>query len=271
MRNLWQKWRNLKQNPVYLREQGHWGEPNPFFTRINRYWPFVAMAAIVFGACGGSSTIFNFFGTSNDELFALYCLICFPSALLTMLTLYGTFMAPALTAPMISLEQSGGSWDMLRLTPYSMRSILLAKLFGALSRLKVWWPILILSGIQLAGLLMTSSIAVGFDVDVAITIFVGALNGFLRPWAEVILAALIGMFTSMWVRSATTSLAITYGVVILFRIINSSLVWVTIFAFIIDDVEGIWVGQFVSTFIYYLVIAGLIYGILWKADKMFSS
>lgn len=270
MLNAWQKWRDLKQHPVYLREQGHWGEPNPFFTRINRYWPFIAMAAIVLGACGGASSIFNFFGTDNEELIALYCLICFPSALLAMITLYGTFMAPALTAPMISLEQSGGSWDMLRLTPYSMRSILLAKLFGALSRLKVWWPILILSGIQLAGLLLTSFAAFSLEPGAAITILVAALNGFLRPWAEVILSALIGMFTSMWIRSATTALAITYGVVILFRILNSSFIWVAIFTAAIGDIEGIWAGQFVSTLIYYLVIGGVVYGIWWKSDRMFQ-
>ena len=59
-------------------------------------------------------------------VFFIWCLICLPNIGLSMLTIYGTIMAPALTAPTISQELNAGTWDMLLVTPFDQSDIIFA-------------------------------------------------------------------------------------------------------------------------------------------------
>ena len=52
LRSGWRWFRSLNENPIYLREKGGWGNPNPFYEMLRRYSPFVVMAAIVLGLSG---------------------------------------------------------------------------------------------------------------------------------------------------------------------------------------------------------------------------
>ena len=183
------------------------------------------MGSIVLGACAGFSNPALLSG--NETLLALYCLVCIPAVLVGMMTLYGTFMAPALTAPLISMEINRSTWDVLRTTPQSTQSILLAKLFGSMARLRIWWVLFGLSIVQ--GLVM----AAGFSLaggNLAIWGWLIGLATAVRPWVEIVFAAFIGMYLSTVVKSATISLVGAYAAVLFFKLFNSSLLWTGILA-----------------------------------------
>ncbi|VAW34305.1 hypothetical protein MNBD_CHLOROFLEXI01-4387 [hydrothermal vent metagenome] len=263
-RSGWYWIRSLKENPIYLREKGEWGNPNPFYEKIRRYSPFVVMGAIVFGLCAGFNPAL--YGSAIDNgLFIFVALLCLPGALLSMLTIYGSFMAPALTAPAISMEVDRGTWDILRLTPHSSATILLAKLFGALNRLRIWKAMLILSAFQ------------GFILICALTAFTGqfglamlliGLGTVLRPWVEVLFAAFMGMFISTMVRSSTYALAGSYVCVALMKIFNGSLIWLGIWNLLgVDDLLAVGGGAISPVILYGTAVLLLWWGIVRQANK----
>lgn len=217
---VWQAWRTLQSNPVYLREKGHWGNPNPFYAQLMRYSPFLVIGAILFGACAGGTNLPLLGG--DDDLAAALCFLCLPGFLLTAVTLYAQFMAPALTAPSISLERANGAWDILRVTPISMQHILLAKLFGGLARLRVWPLLFALS--LLHGAIMALSVT-AFGGEQAVWGWLLGLFTAVRPWSEVIFAAFVGMFMSTVVQSAMIALVGAYSVIALVKLFNSSALW----------------------------------------------
>ena len=266
-RDGWRWLRSLKENPIYLREKGEWGNPNPFYEKLRRYSPFVVMGAIVFGLCAGVNPAF--FGSAiDDELAIFVILLCFPGALLSMLTIYGSFMAPALTAPAISMEVNRGTWDILRLTPHSSATILLAKLFGALNRLHIWKGMLILSAFQ------------GFILMCALTAFTGqfglamlliGLGTVFRPWVEVLFAAFLGMFISTVVRSSRVALAGSYMGVALMKLLNSSLIWLGIWNVLgADDLLAVGGSAISPVILYGTAVFLLWWGIVRQADKASS-
>ena len=150
--------RTLPLNPIYQREKGGWGTPNPFFENMRRYSPFFVMGLLLIGFCGGSSNSSILAG--NEALFAIYCLLCIPGIIVNIMTVAGLFLAPALTAPSICTEVESGTWEILLMTPQSTRSIVFAKMFGALARLRWLWPVLfalsMLQGIALLCSMMFS-------------------------------------------------------------------------------------------------------------------
>jgi hypothetical protein len=263
------QWRELKNHPVYQRERGGWGKPNRFYDSLSRYSPFVVMGAILFGVCAGSSNPALLAG--NDALIAFWCLLCLPGMVLNGVTLFGMLMAPALTAPTISMELDRGTWDILRATPLSTRSIIMAKLFGALARLRIWPILFALSLLQ--GLLLTCSIL--FTVgsapgeSAALGGVVVGVTSAIRPWLEILFAAFVGMIASTLVKSATTALAASYTAVILTKLFNSSLIWLGI-ASVFDLRESlVLVASGVGpTAVYLLVIVGLWIGLLRQADRL---
>lgn len=255
--------RALLENPVYRREKGDWGKPNPFYDNLSRFSPFVVMGAIFVGACAGG---LNPALLDNNELTAFWCLLCLPNILVTILTLFGAFMAPALTAPTISLELDRGTWDVLRTTPLSTRSILLAKLFGALARLRIWRLLFALSlfqGLLAVGTLLLSS------ADLAGWAWLLGLAAAIRPWLEILFAALTGMFVSTWVRSAVVALAAAYTAVVLFRLLNNSITWLVLSGVVGSDntaaVAGMSLGP---TAVYAIVTGALWFGLLRRANTM---
>jgi hypothetical protein len=69
----WGWWRNLRRNPVYLREKGEWGRPNPFYDKVNRLSPLLVLAALVIGSCTLYTNPALFLGGSDfGPLFCLY-------------------------------------------------------------------------------------------------------------------------------------------------------------------------------------------------------
>lgn len=264
-----QQWRALKNHPIYLRERGGWGKPNRFYDSLSRYSPFVVMGAILFGVCAGSSNPALWAG--NEALVAFWCFLCLPGIVLNGLTLFGMFMAPALTAPTISMELDRGTWDILRATPLSTRSIVLAKLFGALARLRIWPILFALSLLQ--GLLLTCSLVFALstasgDLAAFSGVVVGVTSA-VRPWLEILFAAFVGMVASTLVKSATTALAASYTAVALTKLFNSSLVWMGI-ASVFDLHESlVLVASGVGpTAVYMVAIVGLWIGLLRQADRL---
>lgn len=265
LRAGWRWVRSLNANPIYRREKGSWGNPNPFYETLRRYSPFVVMGAIVLGLCAGTNP--GLLGAAeDDELFAFICVLCLPGALLSMLTIYGSFMAPALTAPTISMEVDRGTWDILRLTPHTTSGILLAKLFGGLARLRIWRAMLVLSGFQAMMLFCVLSFTAETTAVSGFLIGVGAL---IRPWAEVLFAAFIGMYISTWVKSARYALAGSYVLVVLMKAFSNSAIWLGIWSlFGVDD--GIMItGSILSPAILYgTAVLLLWWGIVRQAKKL---
>ncbi len=264
----WRWWRALPQNPVYQRERGGWGKPNQFYDNLSRFSPFVVLGAIVFGICAGSSNPALLAG--NEALIAVYCLLCLPGILLNGLTMFGMLMAPALTAPTISMELDRGTWDILRATPLTTRSIVMAKLFGALGRLRIWPVLFALSLLQ--GLLITGSMIFAGSAETGspLAIWAAALGAAatVRPWLEVLFAGFTGMYVSTRLHSSTTALAGSYTAVVLIRVFNSSLLWLAVANLFELDEAAFVVSGVGPAAVYLLAIGGLWIGLMRQADRM---
>ncbi len=263
----WWHWlRTIKQNPVYMREKGTWGSPNPFYETLSRYSPFLVMGAIVLGLCaGGSSNTALFAG--NDELMIFWCLLCLPGMLLSMVTIFASVMAPALTAPAISMELDKGTWDILRMTPQSTGSILLAKLLGALARLRIWPVLFVLSLFQ--GLLITCVSALGGG-EFGLWGMVLGITTIFRPWLEILFAAFMGMFVSTWMRSATLALVGSYVGIVIVKAFNSSVLWLAAGSAVFGvESNRMFIGGTVGpVIVYFFLLVGLVVGIVLRAEKI---
>jgi hypothetical protein len=263
------QWRELKNHPVYQRERGGWGKPNRFYDSLSRYSPFVVMGAILLGVCAGSSNPALLSG--DDALMVFWCLLCLPGMALNGVTLFGMFMAPALTAPTISMELDRGTWDILRATPLSTREIVLAKLLGALARLRIWPILFALSLLQ--GLLLSCSFffALGTDAgnSAALSGVIVGMTTAVRPWLEILFAAFVGMMTSTLIHSATTALAASYTAVVLTKLFNSSLIWMGVAALIGGgEVVSFALSGLGPTAVYVVAIVGLWVGLMRQADRL---
>jgi hypothetical protein len=262
--NLWQQWQALRQNPVYLRETGAWGSPNPFYQQISRFSPFIIIGVISLGVCGGSANPALFAG--NDELMVTACFICLPGFLVTAVTLYAQIMAPALTAPTISMERASGTWDILRTTPMSLGSIFMAKLFGSLSRLRIW-PILFAMTL-LQGGIMACSLSMLGDGAALWGPVMGAATA-LRPWLEIIFAAFAGMYASTVAGTAMMALVAAYIAVVLVKIFNSGALWLAISLLAeLGETATLLLPTLIPVVIYMLLITAVWLGLLHQAKRM---
>jgi ABC-type transport system involved in multi-copper enzyme maturation permease subunit len=222
-------WRGLKENPVYLREKGVWGKPNPFYERLAVFIPFIIMGGLVLGLCVVPGNLLTLaFANENEIFFLIYCLLCLPAVLLQALTWFGVIMAPALTATTIGREIDQGNWDILRLTPQSVWSIVWAKLLGGLARLRVWpliWALSLVQALAFGGAYLLAP--AGYNWLWAAPMGLATL---LRPSLEIFLAGLMGITVSIWVRSAIMALVTTYGLLILFKLTIWLISWLTLTA-----------------------------------------
>lgn len=260
----WWRWaRALPQNPIYLREKGTWGKPNPFFDNLIRFSPFIIIGSISLGFCAGFGNPVIF--ANNEDLFTLWCLICLPGILLFMLTFFGVLMAPALTAPMISLERDRGTWEILRATPQPMASILMAKFFGALSRLRIW-PLLFVLTLLQGMVIFCSTVIISEGSPWSWSM--GAATIF-RPWLEILFAAFTGLLFSTAVRSATMALVSSYAVVVIFKLFNNSLVWVGLMSNRLEgEIARLGMSTVGPTAVYALAIIAVWGGIFYQASKL---
>ncbi|MFK7801264.1 MAG: hypothetical protein AB8G95_06515 [Anaerolineae bacterium] len=235
---MWAFLKTVRNNPIYLREQGRWGEPNQYYATLLRYLPLIILVVIALGVCGYGQA-FGVVGLS-DEAGILFALICIPNILLQMLTWVGLIIAPALTAPSVVEEVHRGSWDILRLTPMPTMHVIAAKFLGSLSRLKIWRALLIISVIYAAGTGIGSS-AFLFEQTGVGSIFWGLLSAimiFFRPWLEIGFAGLAGLTLSLWTSSTRAALIGSYALVIFFRLVlGNAVMWSTIGGMMALDFE----------------------------------
>lgn len=226
LRQAWHWWCALDQNPIYRRERGDWGRPNPYYNYLARFSPFIVLGTLLAGAC--TAWLNPLFLSQVNEAFLVSCLLCLPGILLNVLTWYGVIMAPALTAPTISLEINAGTWDVIRTTPHTDLSIVLAKFLGAMSRLRIWPTLTALSLLQ-GVILFISTLIVTNNVDapplrLVASLLIGASSA-LRPWLEVMFAGILGMYLSTQIPSTSLALAASYGGLLFVRLFNNSLLW----------------------------------------------
>ncbi|MCI0393965.1 MAG: ABC transporter permease [Chloroflexi bacterium] len=254
---------DLPGNPIYRRERGFWGKPNPFYDNLSRFSPFAVLGAIGLGFCGGASNP-SLLANPDSSLFFVYCLVCLPGVLFNVLTLFGTFMAPALTAPSISYERYQGTWELLCITPYSTASILLAKLFGALARLPIWRPLFALSLLQ-AGLLFCSTLLASEFLAGLLMVLVMVV----RPWLDILFAALLGMLISTWLRSSPLALTLTYGGVLVFKIVSGLVLWLIILERFNLPGESILIGSSLGVVTFsVLAVLALFGGLMVRAGRI---
>lgn len=252
LRQAWRWWRELEQNPIYRRERGEWGKPNPYYDHLARFSPFIVLGTLLVGAC--TAWLNPLFMSQVNEVFVVSCLLCLPGILLNVLTWYGVIMAPALTAPSISLEVNAGTWDTIRATPHTDLSIVLAKFLGAMSRLRIWPTLMAVSLLQgailfIAALIATNS-ATQPGLRAGVSLLVG-ISGALRPWVEVMFAGILGMLLSTYIRSTSLALAASYGGLLFAHLFNNSLLW--------GMMTGVFTNQSSFSYVLALVAPPLVY------------
>lgn len=152
--------------------------------------------------------------------------LCPANALAWLLGFAVPWIAPAFTATSIAQERERGTWDLVRTTTLSERSLVWAKLLGAMARL---WPALLamlllipfqlLLGVSVGGSIL-SLLGEGatFDPATSMGILPQVLAVQLAPWAHLALHTTTGLFVSALSRSSGTALAATYGAVIALRV-----------------------------------------------------
>jgi hypothetical protein len=231
---MWAFFKTVRTNPIYLREQGRWGEPNQYYATLMRYLPLIILLVLVLGVCGyGQASALM--GLSN-QTGVFFALICIPNILIQILTWIGLIIAPALTAPSVVEEVHRGSWDILRLTPMPTMHIIVAKFLGGLSRLKIWRVLLITSALYAAGAAIGSS-TLFYQESAPAPIFWGLVTGlmiFIRPWLEIGFAGLAGLMLSLWTSSTRAALIGSYALVVFFRLVLGNIVLWSIVAGMVE-------------------------------------
>lgn len=245
-------WRStVIAEPIYQRESGQWGNPNPFFESYRRYVPFVVLLALVPAICSSLNQA-NTYSLRDFSLSTLIFCLTFISVLGgIVLSWIGVYLAPAVTIPSLSYEFQQGSWDLLRLTPFTGRQIVMAKFLGSLKRLRIWVPLTALCLVQ--GLIFCMVFIANGEWFAGV---VGGISVAFRPGLDVFFAGLAGMYVATWVKSNSTALALTYGVVIFVKILSYML---TIFSSWIFIITGFSQG---SLSVVSLILPMLIYLIL---------
>ena len=219
--------KSLQSHPIYLREQGRWGEPNPYYAGLMRYLPLIIIAVLALGVFCGYGQFFSTLLGVGEAAGIIVLLVCMPNILIQILTWVGIIIAPALTAPAVVEEVNRGSWDILRLTPLPTLHIIWAKLLGGMSRLRIWWALIIFSVIYGIGTGIGTS-ALMYETTDRFAIGLGLLTmvaAILRPLLEIGFAGLAGLTISLWTASARAALIGTYSLVALSKIIFSTAVY----------------------------------------------
>lgn len=272
--------RTLPQNPIYLREHGRWGQPNRFFSTLSRYSPFVLMGAFMVGICSTSYGLPFTIGL-NEDLVGYWLMVCLPTFAVQIMLIGALVTVPTLTTPLVSTEMEQGTWEILRLTPQPMLDLLMAKMLGALARLKWLWVLLLIgTGLQAAGGVLGLLGIIAFIPDdflqqfnlSAITILLSILL-VTRPWAELAFASLLGLNISTIVRSTRLGLATCYIILFVTRTVNGNMVWSIIALLFIETLafneELIFAIMTLSpSLVYLLATAGLMLMLVWRAHRL---
>ncbi len=235
---MWNFLRKVRSNPIYYREQGRWGEPNAYFATLMRYLPLILIVVLGLSVFCGSYQLTQFLGI-GEAGGILFLLLCLPNIVIQVLTWIGIILAPALTAPSVVEEMDRGSWDILRLTPMPTMEIIVSKFLGSLSRLRIWWALLVVSVIYAivvglgtsalgaAASFFTSSGTDFQQTDGWQTVGVAVLtttSTVMRPWLEIGFAGLVGLTLSLWTNSTRAALIGSYATIFVYRTIINTIV-----------------------------------------------
>ncbi len=275
---MWNFFQKVRSNPIYLREQGRWGEPNQYFATLMRYLPLIIIVVLGVSIFCGSYQLTQLLGI-GEAGGILFLLLCLPNIVIQVLTWIGIVLAPALTAPSVVEEMDRGSWDILRLTPMSTIEIIVSKFFGSLSRLRIWRALMVLSvlyavvvGLGTTALGSAASLITGSasgltqttgwqTVGVAVLTTASTI---LRPWLEIGFAGLIGLTLSLWTNSARAALIGSYAVIMVYRMIINTIVWTLVVVLFIEyefEAMAFGAGAF-SLNIVYFISGGLLFWLL---------
>ena len=154
------------------------------------------------------------------------------------------------------------------MTPQSTRSIVFAKMFGALARLRWLWPVLFLLSILQGLALLCSMMLMGDDQLVWMAIPTGAALA-ARPWLEVLLAAMAGLLASMYMRSTMMALIASYAFIIILKLFNNGTVWYFVPTAMGAEGTMAYMWSVVGpTAVYTITLISLAIGTLWRANKM---
>lgn len=220
---MWTFLSGIRSHPIYQRERGRWGEVNGYYKRITNYlWLMIFAFPVLF-----FTNFLSPFSILGSEQFGfLFITTCLPNLAVQLITWIGLISAPAMTAPAVVEEVQRGSWDILRLTPMPVHEIVIAKLLGGLSHLKIWIPLLVISLIQIVLLLLglTASVASSLSLDSVLPFLMGSASLLLRPWLEIIFAGFIGITISLWAATTRGALISSYAIILIVKIFLSNIV-----------------------------------------------
>ncbi len=143
-----------------------------------------------------------------------------------------SWIAPALTAGTIARERELATFDLLRVTLLTERSLVLGKLGGCIAQL---WPGLLILALlipfqllMVAGSGFVQPYFFGFGALPSMMsppstewlwgwVLLAGMVGLCRPWSNLALHTTIGLFISTLLRSSGLAVAAAYGVIIAVR------------------------------------------------------
>jgi hypothetical protein len=239
---LTERWRAMLDHPILRLELQR--------IRRKRWWPgrrFFLFYPALLGAALGYGVMLALANSLGVQVVALVTglpLACLVGVITWLLSLALPWIAPALTATTIARERELGTFDLLRTTLLTERSIVLGKLGGCLAWL---WPgiltLVLLSPFQIVQVSASSSWGgllgplhlPALMTDPAygverwwVWLLLSGMAGWLRIWGDLALHAAVGLFVSVLVRSSGAAIAISYGAILAARavlwLMNSFLV-----------------------------------------------
>ena len=226
MRRWVERWRAILDHPIVRLELRR--------IRRKRWWPgrrFFLFYPAVMGAALGCGATLAFNRQSGAQLAALATgvpALCLLNTVTGLLAFALAWIVPALTATSIARERELGTLDLLRATLLTERAIVLGKLGGCLARL---WPgvlaLALLTPFQVVR--TTGSILTPYPSALMLALVSGTrwswaglalagVAGALRPWSGLAFHAAVGLFVSAWSHSSGTSVAVSYGAIIVARL-----------------------------------------------------
>ena len=230
MRGLWAK---ARDNPIFQRELRR--------IRRRRWWPgrrFYLFYPVLLGIALGYAVMLVATDQLGVQVAAVVTGVPIAFVLGIVVWLLGValpWIAPAIAAPAIAREREMLTLDLLRTTLLSERAIVLGKLGGCLAQL---WPgillLVLLSPFQVAGVLGSGTLCLcpsypstsmlmatsGAGIEyVIVGLAVQLVVGTLKPLIDTLFHAALGILVSVLMRSSGAAVAMSYGAVLVVRVV----------------------------------------------------
>lgn len=236
------------------------------------------MGAFVVGICSTSYGFPLLMGL-NSDIIGYWLIVCLPTFAVQIMLLGALVTVPTLTTPLVSTEMEQGTWEILRLTPQPMLDLLVAKMLGALARLKWLWVLLLIGTfLQVAGgaLGILGIVAIVPEdlteqVNMSVLLILLSILLVTRPWAEIAFIAVLGLVISTIVRSTRLGLATCYIILFIVRTLNGNFVWGIIAILVGEALNSESLFAIVSltpSMIYLLSTAVLMLVLIWRANVL---